>query len=383
MSNPEVRRIAKRRLLEAIEKQPERRIFSVTQSDGYEWCQCKNCLALDTSPGVRTDRLLDFVNDIARVVGEKYPDRIINTLAYCKDTAPAPKRLKPEQNVRILLCPYTPEVRDRAHWFDHRLNRKFMAWYKGWVDLLPPGQLFVFDYPYADFRSLSFFHEHHFWRLKKYYKDGVRGIYYDAKDKFMFKLLLYVTSRLAWDPTLETRPMIEEFTTTYYGAAGPVMQDIYDYMSKIAAMPERPQGPSLDMSKFVTTEEVNELFAMFEKAVSLVKDSKLHLARVQFDKSHLLHTDIEKHNPVLGTAKNMELFKKRLSEYVKLIISEKSDSMFVADINKNSERVRSWFWRVARLRITAERIKDDHLIKRIITEPQTVKIAKSALTKTR
>jgi hypothetical protein len=128
-SHPEVRHIARERLLDWMGRQPDRRWFSVCQMDGYEWCQCPACRALDTVPGkVMTDRMLDFVNDLARSAREKYPDRLILAYAYTENSAPPPARLRPEPNVRVFLCAYTPEVEDQAHWFEHPRNRKFLPW---------------------------------------------------------------------------------------------------------------------------------------------------------------------------------------------------------------------------------------------------------------
>ncbi|MBT3377547.1 MAG: DUF4838 domain-containing protein [Lentisphaerae bacterium] len=379
MSNPEVREIAKARLIGAMEKQPDRRLFSVSQSDGYGWCECDGCRALDTRPGVRSDRLMDFVNELAEAVLPTYPDKVIMTLAYCEDTAPVPVRTKPAPNVRVVLCPYTPEVQDKAHWFDHPLNRQFLPWYDAWTRLLPAGQLFIFDYPYADFRSLTSFHGHHFERIKRYARDGIRGIYYDGRDRFMFSLFEYVTSRLAWDPELETRPLIEDFVSSYYGPAGPAMLRVYDAMAKVAALEDRSQGPTIDMRKFVTSRECESLFKLFAEAETLAVGNRQCLARVKEDKVYLLHTDLSKHNPVLGTISDLSVFKERLGEYVTLLLTTPSRSLFRRDIRRNSNGARSWFWRVARLKIAAETIAEDPILRNLMDAPQSVHVPEAAL----
>ena len=76
-------------MLALIEKQPDRTFFGVSQGDGFAWCQCDRCKALDAVPGVNmTDRLLDYVNHVARAVAAKYPDKRILTLAYTNATSP-------------------------------------------------------------------------------------------------------------------------------------------------------------------------------------------------------------------------------------------------------------------------------------------------------
>jgi hypothetical protein len=148
---------------------------------------------------------------IAEKIAVKHPDILIHAFSYGgvgNGTAIPPVATKPAPNVRIMLCPYPPEVRDRVHWFDHPLNRDFKPWYDGWVKMLSPGQLFIFDYPYSDLNSLSFFHELYFEKIKRFAKDGVRGLYFDSYDPFMDKLFAYVVARLTWNPELETRPLL-------------------------------------------------------------------------------------------------------------------------------------------------------------------------------
>ena len=49
-------------MLELVEKQPDRTFFGASQGDGFAWCECDKCKALDGVPGVEmTDRLLDYV----------------------------------------------------------------------------------------------------------------------------------------------------------------------------------------------------------------------------------------------------------------------------------------------------------------------------------
>jgi len=108
MSNPEVQRIAAESLMKWIEQQPERKYFMVSQGDGRSnlWCHCEKCQAMDAIPGVEmTDRLLHFVNGAARLVAEKYPDKVLWTLSYTEATGPVPKHEKPEPHVRVRFCP--------------------------------------------------------------------------------------------------------------------------------------------------------------------------------------------------------------------------------------------------------------------------------------
>jgi hypothetical protein len=109
LSNPEVRKISTERLLGWIRLQPEKRYYCVTQGDGMDWCQCEKCKAMDVTHGNYSDRLLQFVNPMARAVRQEFPDKILLAFAYCgTDVAPVvrpnnPVSLAAQRLARFLI----------------------------------------------------------------------------------------------------------------------------------------------------------------------------------------------------------------------------------------------------------------------------------------
>ena len=104
MSNPEVMKIATDTVMEWIAANTDAKIFSVSQNDCHANCQCDRCKAIDAEEGSPSGLLLRFVNAIAEEVEKKYPNVLIDTLAYQWTEAP-PKITKPRANVRVRLCP--------------------------------------------------------------------------------------------------------------------------------------------------------------------------------------------------------------------------------------------------------------------------------------
>ena len=78
LSNPEVMKIVKDRLREEMEKQPEKIVWSVSQNDNFEYCQCPECSKIIEEEKAPSGTIIRFVNEIAR----EFPDKIISTLAY-------------------------------------------------------------------------------------------------------------------------------------------------------------------------------------------------------------------------------------------------------------------------------------------------------------
>lgn len=103
LTNPDVLKICTNVLLDAIRKQPEAKIWSVSQEDNYNGCTCEKCRALDEYEGSQSGSMLHFVNAIAEEVEKEFPDVIIDTLAYQYTRRP-PKHVRARKNVSVRLC---------------------------------------------------------------------------------------------------------------------------------------------------------------------------------------------------------------------------------------------------------------------------------------
>ena len=83
----------------AIKANPKAKYWSVSSNDNFGYCQCPACAAIDSLEGSPTGSVIRFVNQVA----ERFPDKIISTLAYQYSRA-APKVTKPRENVNIMFC---------------------------------------------------------------------------------------------------------------------------------------------------------------------------------------------------------------------------------------------------------------------------------------
>lgn len=87
------------------------RYVSTGPNDGYNFCECTNCLALDVRregeafPGHLTDRYVHLANAVAREIRKHRPDACAALYAYLTTLDP-PRRLKLETNVVVHIVPY-------------------------------------------------------------------------------------------------------------------------------------------------------------------------------------------------------------------------------------------------------------------------------------
>ncbi|MHB9081217.1 MAG: DUF4838 domain-containing protein, partial [Pirellulaceae bacterium] len=112
LTNPELRQacLAKLRNFIATSQEAARStnspaplVFSVSQNDWENPCQCEPCQAIANAEGSEAGPLLEFVNFLADNIRDQYPEVFIDTLAY-QYTQQAPKTLKCRDNVIIRLC---------------------------------------------------------------------------------------------------------------------------------------------------------------------------------------------------------------------------------------------------------------------------------------
>lgn len=215
LSNPDVVQLTRERALAWIRKQRERRFFWVDQGDGHDWCQCEQCRAMDVAPGVYADRLLKWVNHIARAVRQEFPDKVLLTIAYCGSDQP-PLQQRPEKNVWVFYCPYWGVALSMAHPLTHDLNREAREQFLGWRRAAPDN-LAVFDYNLGYIPSWNAMAD----KTKWYAANGAKGIWPCGQPKCFNALFAYTIAKLEWNPTLDPQALKREFVHAYYGPAAP------------------------------------------------------------------------------------------------------------------------------------------------------------------
>lgn len=92
-----------------LEDHPNRRSASISPSDGGDFCQCANCRALVTkdphgNPSY-TPVLLGFFNNVARIVGQKHPDRLLGAYVYNNYMYPPDEPIKMQPNLYLVWAP--------------------------------------------------------------------------------------------------------------------------------------------------------------------------------------------------------------------------------------------------------------------------------------
>lgn len=240
LSNPDVVRIVTERVLERIRRDPEAKLFSVSQNDWGGWCQCERCRAIDEREGSPAGSIITFVNQVAEAVEKEFPNVWIETLAYQYSRTP-PRTVRPRANVVPRLCTIECDFSRPLDQSDYPQNVRFVDDIKGWSAITD--KLYIWDYttnfghylaPHPNFGALQgnvqFFRDNHVVGLFE------QGAYQGPHAEFA-ELRGWLLAKLLWNPDQPVEPLIDEFMTGYYGpAAGPV-RTYFDELQALVADP--------------------------------------------------------------------------------------------------------------------------------------------------
>jgi len=234
LTNADVLRLSIEKVLQDLQRRPQANIFRVEQNDFWGWCECENCLRVEQEEGgAHSGPILRFVNDVAAVVARKYPDKLIQTIAYAYSEAP-PAKVRPLANVRVQPCPIDA---CQAHPYeDCRYDAYIMTNLRAWA-MITDGALYVWHYnadfshylrPFPDFGEIAA-------DVPMCRRNGVVGLFMQGSVSpggggENAALRSYVVARLLWDTSVNVGRDIEEFHHAFYGQAGPAMLAYFDLL---------------------------------------------------------------------------------------------------------------------------------------------------------
>ena len=244
LTNPDVYEIVLSNVLARIEANRSEtaewrratKYYGISQDDWNGYCECPNCAAIDEREGSHSGCVIWFVNKIAEAVEKKYPDVMIETLAYMYSRVP-PKHLKPRKNVMICLCTiecdFTKPIEENRNEENVRFRDSILKWRE------ISNELFVWDYianwratpsPEPNLRTLA--------KNVRFFRDaGVTCLFEEGivgPHAAFSELKGWLCSKLMWDADQPAGPLVEKFVRAYYGKGAPY---VLDYIRLLESFP--------------------------------------------------------------------------------------------------------------------------------------------------
>ena len=295
-SNPEVVRIVAESALT-----DSRDIAPIAPNDGSGFCECPNCRALDVDDYLMpwrggemialTDRIFTFVNQVARIVAERDPNKLLGHYAYTFFKPPPAKIEDLEDNIVLFFA-------QACHWFR---NPELKADYRGYIDAWARygnpmvsreyfGLIYWLGMPNIHTRLIE--------QEVAYLKDrGFIGVNSEmCYDFATHGPNYYLAARLIWDTSLTRQEVLDDY---YRAGFGPAADDVAEYFDIFERRLEA-LGPEATGSGSANRAELPMQFdpdtiaaarAALERAYTRTEDPTI-AARLDFIKIGLDYTDV-------------------------------------------------------------------------------------------
>lgn len=302
LTNPDVLRIATETVKRWIREMPQATIFSVSQNDWTNPCECEGCRRVVEEEGSQSGPVLRFVNALAEEIEKEYPDKLIDTLAYWYTEDP-PKYVRPRRNVRIRLAPIGACFAHPFGTCEQNMTqfRNLQAWAR------ITDQLYIWHYttnfahylmPFPNFDELEK-------SLAIYRDNGVKGVFYQGNyspgggGEFN-ELRAWVLAKLMWNPDRDFWALVDDFLRGYYGKAAPHIRRYIDLMHQPAREGKTESAdrrahvhifdpPSMPYLRPELLEQAQKIFDSAERAV---RNDPEVLARVQHARLWVEYTQL-------------------------------------------------------------------------------------------
>jgi hypothetical protein len=246
-SHPQVIEIIAGSIRSYFQQTPDARVFSIAPNDGYGWCECPRCQALDEKhcgskkwyynqqQPVVSDRLCLFANEIARRAVFDLPGRELYMFSYVNYCEP-PQTVRPDKHVTHVICHYIPAC--YAHPIhtpgcpDNEIYDKYL---RGWAAISPQAMVYAYTdksqwvgLPRPVVRPMAA-------DIRYYYKLGFRKYLAQSGATAWAEAgpLYYVTARLLWNVAQDPESVIHAWNQDMYGAAASEMTAWYDAIQKV------------------------------------------------------------------------------------------------------------------------------------------------------
>lgn len=294
LTNPEVLKICIAGVRQWIKDNPNMKVFSVSQNDCDNHCECSNCQKIADEEGSQMGPVLRFVNAVADDIAKDYPDVAIETLAYQYTRKPT-KITKPRPNVIICLCSI-------ECCFIHPLgydefNKTFADDIRGWKKICD--RLWIWDYVINYAHSICPFPNLQVLKpnINFFLNNGVKGIYeescYYTKGSELQELRNYLMAKALWDPQYDMQKATREFCDAFYGPASKPVQQYLGLIEKSVL-----QAPKLHVQiythprQYVFPDEIVEANKLFDQAEAAVAADPTLLHRVQVARLPIMYAQI-------------------------------------------------------------------------------------------
>ena len=279
MSHPDVIRIVTEKVVRALPKMQQDSMIAVAQMDSQA-CDCQRCKAFAARHGgARSAVVLNLVNHIAREVAKTRPDVTIGTLAYAWSRH-VPTNMKAEPNVRIQYATYHACMKHGYDTIECPINLEISKEIQDWANICNSLVYWTYALDFRDYllppvRLASVGSE-----IRCLAKNRGTGLFFQGpgsgRGTGMSDMMVYILSRMMWNPDLEVDVLQNEFLDLHYGrAAKPIRQFLAKVQRAVLDWPDH-ENCNAPFHAYGLTEQLGrEGITIFDEALKLAESAEV------------------------------------------------------------------------------------------------------------
>jgi hypothetical protein len=276
-----------KRVIQWLDDHPNRRAAAISPEDGGNFCKCEICRSFTEKDwhgrGSHTRLVLKFYNDIAEIVAQKHPDRMLGGYVYYNYMYPPSKPIKMHPNVWLFLAPLNyygwglakPTYREElgrliAAWKAVTPNLGYFnwsVWFRSFNGTpLPPGRPIL---------KLE---------LPTLHKLGVQGVGMVGIGAWGYGgCENYILAKLLWDAESDVEALYQEWMQKAYGPAWKTMDKFVTMIEERVLERKRAEHPrysgdnyevNYDFVEQVYKPVFPEMERLYRKALARTKTTK-------------------------------------------------------------------------------------------------------------
>ncbi|MEI6503659.1 MAG: DUF4838 domain-containing protein, partial [Armatimonadota bacterium] len=210
---------------------PQATCYSLSPTDSAGWCECASCKALyETDPNGElsvTPAVIDFYNRVAKLVAEKYPQKLLAGYVYAQYVYPPSKPFRLAPNVFLVWAPS----------FDYGFTLFRPDMQKRWADLVPQwlkvtSNIAYYDLPNCVHNEMGGLNPPGLKILKWLYprlkQAGMKGVYVYGNPAWGYAgPMNYLLAKLAWNPDANIDALYEDYLEKCYAEGAPQIKALY------------------------------------------------------------------------------------------------------------------------------------------------------------
>jgi Domain of unknown function (DUF4838)/Glycosyl hydrolases family 2, sugar binding domain len=307
-TNPDVVKVIADFAEDYFKQYPKRNIFPLFPEDGSRlWCQCKECSKLN-APGIgysfdhMADRAIYLVNALDKELKRRNINNKRITFSAYQPTKLPPIKLKLTPNSLVSYCIYTDGTEDFTKAVSELpMSSEIEMWAKK-----TKGGLGIYNYAYMGF-FYQFTSDANIVKNYRYYNSlGVKGSIPETFEGWGFDdYLMYLATRLAWNPWIDTDAFRRDYFAKIYGPAAKMMGEFRGICQNVLS--DYPNFIQCDLRRFPNfkPKHLKQLKDCLDKAKSVAKGNERILQAIE--RKEKLYTYICTFSQTINSARNFFL----------------------------------------------------------------------------